>query len=46
MPMVTQGQQVYQMAKSMGLEAEDAAAVIKVYEHWTGVPVMPRGKTG
>jgi 3-hydroxyisobutyrate dehydrogenase-like beta-hydroxyacid dehydrogenase len=42
MPMVTQGQQVYQMAKSMGLEAEDAAAVVKVYELWTGVPVARR----
>lgn len=44
MPMVTQGQQVYQMAKAMGLESEDAAAVIKVYEQWAGVTVTPRRK--
>ncbi|MDO9437236.1 NAD(P)-dependent oxidoreductase [Hydrogenophaga sp.] len=39
MPMVTQGRQVYQMAKAMGFEFEDAAAIVKVYERWTGVEV-------
>lgn len=41
-PMTVQGQQVYQMARAMGLEQEDGAAVIKVYETWTGVPVAPK----
>lgn len=40
-PMTAQGQLIYQMARAMGLEREDGAAVIKVYESWTGVPVAP-----
>lgn len=36
--MVTQAQQVYQMARAMGID--DASAVVEVYEQWTGVPVV------
>jgi hypothetical protein len=44
MLMTGQGQQVYQMARAMGIEQEDSAAVIKVYEQWIGAPVVPRAK--
>ncbi len=44
MPMTVQGQQIYQMARAMGFENEDAAAVIKVYESWTGIQVVAREK--
>jgi 3-hydroxyisobutyrate dehydrogenase-like beta-hydroxyacid dehydrogenase len=40
--MANMAQQVYQMARSAGLGNEDAAAVIKVYEQFTGVEVVPR----
>ncbi|XAH22013.1 NAD(P)-dependent oxidoreductase [Xylophilus sp. GW821-FHT01B05] len=39
MLMATQAQQVYQMAHAMGIR--DAAAVVQVYENWTGVKVTP-----
>lgn|GEM_PF-3369477 len=39
MLMASQVQQVYQMAKSLGIE--DPSAVVEVYEQWTGVPVVP-----
>jgi len=32
-------QQVYQMARAMGIHKEDGSAVIKVYEHFMGVEV-------
>lgn len=32
-------QQVYQMARAAGLGDEDGAAVVKIYEQFTGVPV-------
>ncbi len=35
-------QQVYQMAKAMGLGDKDGTAIVQVYEQWTGVPVTPR----
>jgi 3-hydroxyisobutyrate dehydrogenase-like beta-hydroxyacid dehydrogenase len=42
MLMTSQGQHVYHMARAMGLGDEDGAAVIKVYENWTGVPVIAK----
>jgi 3-hydroxyisobutyrate dehydrogenase-like beta-hydroxyacid dehydrogenase len=37
MPMTMQALQVYQIASAMGIE--DSAAVVQVYEQWTGVAV-------
>ena len=31
--------QVYQMGKAMGLGDKDGAAIVQLYEQWTGVPV-------
>ena len=42
--MTSQGQHVYHMARAMGFGDEDGAAVIKVYESWTGVPVVAGNK--
>lgn len=44
MPMFMAGMalQVHQVAKAMGLGSQDAAALVQVYEQWTGVPVVPR----
>lgn len=41
--MVNAGQLVYEMAQAAGYGKEDPTAVVKVYEHFTGVPV--RGRT-
>ena len=32
-------QQIYQMGRAAGLGGEDGAAIVKIYEHMTGVPV-------
>jgi 3-hydroxyisobutyrate dehydrogenase-like beta-hydroxyacid dehydrogenase len=44
MPMImaSAAQQVYQMGKAIGLGDQDGAAIVQVYERWTGVPVVPR----
>jgi 3-hydroxyisobutyrate dehydrogenase-like beta-hydroxyacid dehydrogenase len=34
--------QVYQMGKAMGLGDKDGAAIVQLYEQWTGVPVTAR----
>jgi 3-hydroxyisobutyrate dehydrogenase-like beta-hydroxyacid dehydrogenase len=34
--------QVYQMGRAMGLGDKDGAAIVQLYEQWTGVPVVPR----
>lgn len=34
--------QVYQMGKAMGLGDKDGAAIVQIYERWSGVPVTPR----
>jgi 3-hydroxyisobutyrate dehydrogenase len=34
--------QVYQMARAKGMGSEDGAAIVKLYEEFTGVPVTPR----
>lgn len=36
--------QVHLVAKAMGLGGLDAAALVQVYEQWTGVPVTPRAE--
>jgi hypothetical protein len=33
---------LYEMGKAMGLGRKDAASIVTLYEHWTGVPVVPR----
>jgi len=35
-------QQVYQMARTAGLNKEDGSAVVKLYEKWAGVTLGPR----
>ena len=35
-------QQVYQMARAIGLGDKDGTAIVQLYEQWTGVPVTPR----
>lgn len=40
--MANAAQQVFQMARAAGLGNEDGAAVVKIYEQFTGVPVAPR----
>jgi 3-hydroxyisobutyrate dehydrogenase-like beta-hydroxyacid dehydrogenase len=35
-------QQVYQMARAMGLGDKDGTAIVQLYEQWTGVSVTPR----
>lgn len=40
--MATVASQVHQVAKAMGLGGQDAAALVQVYEQWTGVPVTSR----
>jgi hypothetical protein len=34
--------QVYQMGKAMGLGDNDGAAIVQLYEQWTGVQVTAR----
>ena len=34
-------QQVYQMARAAGLNKQDGAALVKVYERLSGVTVVP-----
>lgn len=40
--MVNIAQQVYEMARASGFGSEDPAAIVKVYEQYTGVPVVAR----
>lgn len=44
--MANTAQQVYQMARAQGLGGEDGAAVVKIYEQFTGVVVQPRRPSG
>ena len=40
--MAAAAQQVYQIGKAIGLGDQDGAAIVQVYEQWTGVPVVAR----
>jgi 3-hydroxyisobutyrate dehydrogenase-like beta-hydroxyacid dehydrogenase len=33
-------QQIYQMGRAVGVGGEDGAAIVKIYEQMTGVPVV------
>ena len=39
--MANTGLQVYQMGKATGLGYKAGAAIVQLYENWSGVPVTP-----
>jgi 3-hydroxyisobutyrate dehydrogenase-like beta-hydroxyacid dehydrogenase len=42
LPLTNMSQQIYEMARGEGLNKQDGAAVVKLFERWAGVELGPR----